>query len=77
MSWLIRFGVQQGEVPEDSVDRVGGEPIGLTKKTWPIYNGKPMYHVITLGRENIVRKLPEEVAAVSVFIQNYSDNSAY
>lgn len=77
MSVLIRFAAEQKEVGQDVVDRVGGEPIGMTKETWPSYQGNPMHHVITFGRENIVREMPDNVAAVAVFIQNYTHNDAY
>jgi hypothetical protein len=48
----------------------------MTKKTWPLYEGKPMHHVITVGRAAIVPALPKTVAAVAVFVNSIGDNSA-
>lgn len=57
--------------------RIGGEPIGMTRETWPRFEGAPMVHVATLGREVIVPPLPERVAAVAVFVRSLGQNQAY
>jgi hypothetical protein len=77
MSKLYRLASRIGEVPRDAVDRVGGEPIGMTKEMWPLCDGEPMKHVITLGRNLIVHALPKQMAAVAVFINSIDDNEAY
>ena len=77
MTAIVRFGSKLGDVPAMTVDRVGGEPIGMTKKTWPLRNGKPMHHLVTLSRKSIVPTLPKSVAAVAVFVDDIRMNEAY
>ena len=77
MSKLVRIAVKPGPVPANAVSRVGGEPIGMTRETWPLYEGKPMHHVITVERAAIVPSLPEGVAAVAVFVNDIGNNEAY
>ncbi len=76
-SKLNRFATKPGHVSNGEVNRVGGEPIGMTKASWPQYEGKPMYHVLTLSRDLVVPSLPEKVAAVAVFVQSLDDNEAF
>lgn len=33
---------------KDTIDRIGGLPIGVDEATWPRHAGKPMHHVLTL-----------------------------
>jgi hypothetical protein len=77
MSTLIRLASKPGLANANQVNRVGGEPIGLTKDMWPLYEGKPMHHVITVEREAIVPPLPEHVAAVALFVNDIGDNEAF
>jgi hypothetical protein len=77
MTAIVRFGTKLGDVPAMTVDRVGGEPIGMTKETWPQSNGRPMHHVVTLSRKSIVPALPKAVAAVALFIDDIRMNEAY
>jgi hypothetical protein len=68
-STLHRFAIGK----PTGISRSGGEPIGEA----PTYKGKPMRHVITLGRELIVPELPAHVEAISVFISDLGDNKAF
>lgn len=77
MSKLVRIAVEPGPVPANAASRVGGEPIGMTRETWPLWEGKPMHHVITLERAAIVPSLPEAIAAVAVFVNDIGNNEAY
>ncbi len=77
MSKLIRLALREGPVPHDEPNRVGPEPIGMTAERWPYWEGEPMFHAITLARENIAVELPEHVAAVAVFIRSLALNEAF
>jgi hypothetical protein len=64
----------------DSVARIGGKPIGITPDTWPLFDGKPMEHLITLD----LAELPElktgalaDARAVALFIGDRMENEAY
>ena len=77
MSKLTRIAYKAGPVPLKAIHRVGGEPIGISKATWPLFHGKPMVHVLTLGAEAIVVPLPPHVAAVAVFVGSLTENEAF
>jgi hypothetical protein len=77
MATMIRLAYKAGIPQNDVADRVGGAPRGVTNAVWPLFEGKPMVHVVTLSRAHIVPVLPDRVAAVAVFISSLMDNEAW
>ncbi|HQY65042.1 MAG TPA: hypothetical protein PK141_26800 [Polyangiaceae bacterium] len=77
MPTLVRLASKPGLTNTNQVNRVGGEPVGLTKDMWPLYQGRPMHHVVTVERDAVVAPLPEHVAAVAVFVNDVGDNEAF
>jgi predicted DNA-binding WGR domain protein len=59
------------------VNRIGGHPIGFTKKTWPRSRKEPMDHVLTLRLSDVpgLREIPgfSEAAALAVFTDDVSE----
>ena len=74
---LHKIARTSGKVAPTAASRVGGEPIGMTRETWPRFEGEPMVHVVTLARDAIVPRLPERVAAVAVFVRSLGQNKAF
>jgi hypothetical protein len=77
MATMIRFAYRAGIPQNDVVDRVGGAPRGVTAAAWPLFEGKPMVHVLTLSRAQVVPVLPDRVAAVAIFISSLMNNEAW
>ncbi len=64
---LVRLAYVPGGVERDTVDRVGGDPIGVTKETWPTHEGAPLIHVLTLSQHLLVPTLAAGAEAIAVF----------
>ena len=56
---LGRLAYVEGVVGDQIIDRVGGDPIGVTRETWPTHDGTPLVHVLTLSQELLVPRLWE------------------
>ena len=63
----------------DSVARIGGVPLGVDEKNWPMFDGSPMKFLFTLDFETmpLFQKEYPEYRAVSLFISSYKDNEAF
>lgn len=63
----------------ETVRRIGGKPIGISSEQYPMFNGKPMEHLVTLDLEVMPELKIGELAdksAVALFISNKQSNNA-
>lgn len=69
------------KLPESKeINRVAGSPIGVSEEKWPLFNGKKMFHTITLDLEttpSLKVDFPQEVKAISLFVSDLLDNESY
>lgn len=82
-STIIYVFEKLDEAPEDTLNRVGGRPFGVTDETWPLKDGdadSPMQHLFTVDLDTVpaIRQpFKEEVRALSLFVQNPYNNKAW
>ncbi|MEM7605054.1 MAG: hypothetical protein AAF411_06825 [Myxococcota bacterium] len=71
---------REGDVSADAVDRIGGVPIGVSVKRWPVlaHLSEPMQHIITVDAGHFEDGiLPKGTAAVALFMWNPDENEAF
>ncbi len=60
-----------------TINRLGGLPIGVTSDTWPTFDGKPMYHVLTIDlNDHPCLHLPN-ARALALFISHPMKHEAW
>ncbi len=64
---------------DDSLNQIGGCPLGITAATWPMYEDEPMEHLFTLDLDTMpeCRGPDSKTRTVSVFINNAGSNQAW
>lgn len=58
------------------INRIAGNPIGITDSRWPLFNGKKMFHVFTVDLNDVPRlkeKFSSEIRAFALFISDTVD----
>lgn len=63
----------------ESVKRIGGKPIGITEKDFPMFDGQAMQHLITLDLEAMPELKAGELegkSAVALFVSDRAENNA-
>ncbi len=81
----IIYGMRRldDEVPgPDTINRTGGLPIGVTRKTWPRDDDGLFMHAITLdltqmGHERPTKGRFKKARALALFVKNLDDNEAW
>lgn len=70
-----------GNVPtHEQVARIGGNPIGVTEERWPLFEGRPMEHLITIDLEAMPELRKDglaEARAIALFISDPVENQAF
>lgn len=57
------------------INRIGGRPIGIAE--WPLYDGAPMHHVLTIDLDDHPDFQPPGARALAFFISSPSQHEAY
>jgi len=67
------------EPSKTDVNRSGGAPIGVSDERWPKFNGKHMFHAVTVDLSDCpsVSKVLGDCRAVSVFVSSFYDHDIF
>ena len=68
-----------GDITPITLSKIGGIPVGVNKKNYPMYDKNPMSHVWTLDLNDmpLLQKNYPDKRAISLYISDYVDNEAY
>ncbi len=69
------------QMPDEAeINRILGHPIGVSDSRWPQYQGRKMFHVLTLDLDTTPRlkeKFPSDTRAIALFISSLIMNEAF
>jgi hypothetical protein len=66
-----------GKVGAKDISRIGGKPIGIDAKNWPMHEGKALSHLMTIDLHTLDLPFVPRNRALAVFCLNPDDNGAY
>jgi hypothetical protein len=64
---LIRLARATNGGGADEVEHIFGDPTGVSVERWPLLQGIPLGHILTVRAENLAAPLPDGAAAIAVF----------
>lgn len=66
-----------GTPASTEINRIGGKPIGITEKSWPMHEGRAMTHLVTIDLHTLDLPFVPKNRALAVFCLDPDDNKAY
>lgn len=66
----------EGKVEADELNRIGGRPIGIDAKNWPMHEGRAMSHLITIDLHTLDLPFVPKNRALALFCLDPESNEA-
>lgn len=67
----------EGQPGPQEINRIGGRPIGIDAKSWPMHEGRAMSHLLTIDLHTLDLPFVPKNRALAVFCLNPEHNDAF